>query len=161
MKYTTSGQMLLCLWDGTQKKREITWVAILPGEWTVWDTYWASQTWVRPREDKLPWLVGGPVGLTGELWEACTPLLRSLHMLVCSWVRAERVDVSCLFSFERLSQCAPQPELSRCSRLTYFMTWVHTGVRAAMAKERIHCETQRWLRPNLLLSSVGAAINDT
>ena len=67
-------------------------MAILPGEWTVWDTYWASQTWVRPREDNSPWLVRGPVGLTGELWEACIPLLRSLHMLVCSWVREGRVD---------------------------------------------------------------------
>ena len=35
---------------------------------------------VQHRGDKLPWLVGGPVGLTGGLWEAWTLLRRSRYI---------------------------------------------------------------------------------
>lgn len=32
------------------------------------------------REDKPPWLLEGPLGLTGGLGEAWTPLLRNMHV---------------------------------------------------------------------------------
>ena len=39
-----------------------------------------------------PWLVKGHLGVTGELWEAWTSLIRSLHMLACPQGEAERQD---------------------------------------------------------------------
>ena len=43
----------------------------------------------------LGWLVGGLVGLTGELWEAWTPPLRSAQMLAFTRNRVERADGNC------------------------------------------------------------------
>lgn len=41
-----------------------------------------SMSWDLTLEDKSPWLVGGSVGLTAELWKAWTTFLRSVYVFV-------------------------------------------------------------------------------
>ena len=68
-------------WEGTQKKREITWAEILPREWMIPARYWGHQG-VQHREDEPHRLVGELVGLIEGLGEAWTPLLRSRAYLL-------------------------------------------------------------------------------
>ena len=76
-KEKQSGQEL-CPWEGTQKRRWLTRVKSLPGEWVVWAIYWVSQPWGPNQEDESPWLVGGLVeqeecGRSGLCsWGTCT-----------------------------------------------------------------------------------------
>ena len=73
-----------CPRENTQRKKENTFAEICHEKWAIWTTYWAPQVW------ETFWLVGRPLGLIGELWEAWTPLLRSMQTLTCPQVRAER-----------------------------------------------------------------------
>ena len=68
----------MCPWERTQNIREIRWVEICRGyEW--FEPYIENANpLVWHREDKHPELVIGPCGLTGGLWEAWTPLSRSM-----------------------------------------------------------------------------------
>jgi len=72
----------------TQRKREIK-AMIVGGEHKA-ETSMRNEQFKLPidpgiqqREDKPPWLVGGPAGVGRGLWEAQTPLVRSAEMPVC------------------------------------------------------------------------------
>ena len=75
-------------YGGTQRKREITQVEILPEECVVRATYGCPRFVVQNREDEPSWLVGGLVGrlvgLIGGLWETCCSLVRIVCTLPCS-----------------------------------------------------------------------------
>ena len=71
---------------------------------------------VQHREDKPPWLVGGPLRLTGRLWEAWTPLVRTTQVLACSWGRGrgwiEDCSSDCPVSCDYAGAC---PSLSQAN----------------------------------------------
>ena len=76
----------LCLWEESQKKRQITHVEICPGEWTIQATYWVTQSW-DPTEGRGAPLAGWrPDGINNR--EACTSLLKNTWELTCCWGRA-------------------------------------------------------------------------
>lgn len=125
--------------EGTQKKRDITQVVILPEEWAAWATYWVSQPWgpIQGRwgaQAHLGWL-----GLRGGQSEAWTLLMRSAHTLACSWGRTERADwrqLQWLRGFQWLPWCMPQPEQNECSSLIYSMSQLCTVPRTTTIRER-------------------------
>lgn len=66
-----------CLWEGTQRKRKVTQVEILPAEWVVWATLWAPQSWCLTQGMCIP-LAGWRAGRTNmrlPLWGAYMCLL--------------------------------------------------------------------------------------
>ena len=68
----------LCLWEGTQRKREITQEDSHPGG-EGWSTYRVPQHWCLTLEGESLWLVGGQAGLIGGLWEVWILLMRRKH----------------------------------------------------------------------------------
>ena len=94
---------------------------------------------IQHRAGKPPWLAGGPLELTGGLWEAWTPFVRSMRVLACSQGRADKVDwglFQWLPGFLWLPWHMPKPELSKCFSPTYFTSQLSTRARATRTRER-------------------------
>ena len=127
----------LCLRERTQRKREITWVEILPDEWTVQATYWVCQSWGLTQGRWAPlsgWRAHGTnrraVGSLNSTHE------EYVHALAGSQSRAERVDWKLL---EWLPSFPGPPSLS----------WANTP-----ALLTLHCSSTLeqelpWLRTDL------------
>ena len=76
----------LCLWEESQKKREITQVETCPGEWTVQATYWVPQSWDPTQGRGAPLAGWRAAGANSR--EACPSLSKITCNLTCSWDRA-------------------------------------------------------------------------
>ena len=130
----------LCFWEGTQRKREITWAQTVPRE-GVWTTDRAPQHWGPTQERGAPsagWRTAETnrkaVGL--HLWGAC----------VC-WPAPKQGGESRLKTmlvvagFSQLPQPVHQPKPSECSRSTCSTSQHGIGYRTAMTREK----TQLWI----------------
>lgn len=82
------------LLNGTQKRREITWAEILPGEWVIWAKYWALQHW-NPTPGRWIPLASWRAGETNRRARGSLDFPCEEHMLAFSWNKVESVNWNC------------------------------------------------------------------
>ena len=101
-------------------------------------------------------LFGGLGELTGGLWEAWTPFMRSAYSLAYFQNRAERVDWNCMGGWLVSCDCpSTHPSLSLATASASL------GWGLLQLSRKLSCEKQKQLRPKACLSRVGAAITGT
>lgn len=121
------------------------------GDYMGWDPPWGGSSlshilatsalgeWVWLQEDESIWLAGRLVGLTGRLWEAWLPPVRTVYKLACSQKQGREGRLTLpgvLAGFLHSPWHSAQPKLSIHTSPARSAAQFHRRGRAAEAKGR-------------------------
>lgn len=124
------------LLNGTQKRREMMWAKLLPGEWVIWAKYWALQCW-NPIPGRWTPLASWRPGETNRRAGGSLDFAREEHTCLLSpgtrwrvWIEIARGTGQ----FPAMAQ-APQHSSQAC-----FATQLHTREALRQPRGELHCE---------------------